>query len=118
MKSRMEVKVTKANKVAVLSPQGELDLSSSRALEKAIGEEMAKGRKDIVVDFNGVPFIDTSGIGTLITSLICLKDKRGNLKLSSLEPQVRKTLQMAGLTKIFEIYKTKEEALRSFQAPP
>jgi len=111
----MKVEVTNLNDVAVLSPKGELDLSSSRTLEKIIGEEIGKGCKDIVIDFNDVPFVDTAGIGALITSLISLKDKEGNLKLSSLEPQVRKTLQMAGLTKIFEIYKNREEALRSFQ---
>lgn len=111
----MKVEVTNINKVSILSPQGELDLNSSRTLEKIIGEELGKGCKDIVIDFNDVPFVDTAGIGALITSLISLKDKKGDLKLSSLEPQVRRTLQMAGLTKIFEIYKNKEEALRSFQ---
>jgi len=111
----MKIEVTNINEVSILSPKGELGLSSSRTLEKIIGEEMGKGWKDIVIDFNDVPFVDTAGIGALITSLICLRDKKGDLKLSSLEPQVRRTLQMAGLTKIFEIYKNKEEALRSFQ---
>jgi len=111
----MKIEVTNINEVSILSPKGELGLSSSRTLEKIIGEEMGKGWKDIVIDFNDVPFVDTAGIGALITSLICLRDKKGDLKLSSLEPQVRRTLQMAGLTRIFEIYKNREEALKSFQ---
>jgi len=111
----MKVEVTNINEVAVLSPQGELDLSNSKILEETIGREMGRGCKDIVVDFDDVPFVDTAGIGALITSLISLKDKEGNLKLSSLAPQVRKTLQMAGLTKIFEIYRNREEAMKSFQ---
>lgn len=111
----MKVEVTNINEVSILSPQGGLDLSNSKILEERIGREIGRGRKDIVVDFNKVPFVDTAGIGALITSLISLKGKEGNLKLSSLVPQVRKTLQMAGLTKIFEIYKNREEALRSFR---
>lgn len=111
----MKVEVTNVSKVAVLSPKGELDLSSSRTLEKIIGEQMDEGCKDIVIDFEDVPFLDTSGIGALITSLISLKNKEGNLKLSSLEPQVKRTLQMAGLTKIFEIYNNKGEAIKSFE---
>jgi len=111
----MKVEVTNVSNVAVLSPKGELDLSSSRTLEKIIGEQMDEGCKDIVIDFEDVPFLDTSGIGALITSLISLKNKEGNLKLSSLEPQVKRTLQMAGLTKIFEIYNNKGEAIKSFE---
>ena len=111
----MKVEVTNVSKVAVLSPKGELDLSSSRILEKAIDEQMDKGCKNIVIDFKEVPFLDTSGIGALITSLISLKNKEGNLKLTSLEPQVKRTLQMAGLTKIFEIYNSKGEAIKSFE---
>ncbi len=111
----MKVEITNISEVSILSPQGELDLSNSKTLEKVIGKQIEKGCNEIIIDFGGVPFVDTAGIGALITSLICLRDKKGNLKLSSLEPQVKKTLQMAGLTKIFKIYKNREEAVRSVQ---
>jgi len=70
---------------------------------------------NIVVNLGRVSYIDSSGIGALISSLSNLKKYQGSLKITNLQGSVKKVFELTKLTSFFEIYNSEEEAINSFQ---
>jgi anti-sigma B factor antagonist len=66
---------------------------------------------DIVLQFDQVEFIDSSGLGALVRLMQAARAKGGDLKLSGVSSSVRKTLEMTSLISQFETYDSVEEAI-------
>jgi len=79
-------------------------------LHALVGDSIAK-YGDIVLQCDQVEFVDSSGLGALVRLLQTARAKRGDLKLSRLPPQIRKTLEMTHLLSQFEVYDSVEEAI-------
>lgn len=80
------------------------------ALHALVGDSIPK-YPDIVLQFDGVEFIDSSGLGALMRLTQAARSKRGDLKLSGVPPKIRKTLEMTRLLPQFETYEAVEEAI-------
>lgn len=80
------------------------------ALHALVGDSIPK-YPDIVLQMDGVEFIDSSGLGALMRLVQAARAKRGDLKLSGLPANIRKTLQMTHLLPQFETYDAVEEAI-------
>jgi anti-anti-sigma factor len=80
------------------------------ALHALVGDSIPK-YPDIVLQMDGVEFIDSSGLGAMMRLLQAARAKRGDLKLSGLPEKIRKTLQMTHLLQQFETYDAVEEAI-------
>lgn len=80
------------------------------ALHAHVGDSIPK-YPDIVLQFDGVEFIDSSGLGALMRLMQAARSKRGDLKLSGVPPNIRKTLEMTHLLSQFETYDAVEEAI-------
>ena len=72
------------------------------------------GRANLVVDFERVGYIDSGGVGALVSMFLRVARRGGRLKLLHLSERVRPVLQMAGLVAVFEIFDNEDGALRSF----
>lgn len=72
------------------------------------------GKYQVVFDMNKLLFIDSSGVGILLSILRFLNSQGGELKLSGLTQPVRTLLELVSIHKIFEIFKTTDEAIESF----
>jgi len=79
-------------------------------LHAYLGDSIAK-YGDVVLQLDGVEFIDSSGLGALVRLLQAARSKRGDLKLSGVTPKIRKTLEMTHLLSQFETYDSVEEAI-------
>ena len=73
-----------------------------------------EGKNQLVVDLKDVRFIDSSGLGALVSGYKNASARNGNLKLSSLQPQVKSMFELTRLHRVFEIYPGSDEALASF----
>ena len=80
------------------------------ALHALVGDSIPK-YPDIVLQMDGVEFIDSSGLGALMRLVQAARAKKGDLKLSGLPEKIRKTLQMTHLLQQFEAYDAVEEAI-------
>ena len=80
------------------------------ALHAYVGDSFAK-YVDIVLQLDRVEFVDSSGLGALVRLMREARAKDGDLKLSGVVPDVRKTLEMTNLHTQFEIYDSAEEAI-------
>lgn len=97
--------------IAVITVAGELDLYTAPRLKENLLTAIEDGILKIVVDMSGVHFIDSSALGVLIGGVKRLKPNDGRLVLVSTDENVNWILQITGLTSVFEIFGTRDEAL-------
>ena len=98
--------------LTVVTVTGEIDVYSAPALrEKFIGL-VEQGKYGLIVDLERVQFLDSTGLGVLIGGLRRVRARDGFLDLVCTQPRMLRIFQMTGLSKIFAIYSSVEEALR------
>lgn len=68
-----------------------------------------------MINLDKVSYIDSSGIGALISSLSNLKKYQGGLKICNVSGSVRKVFELTKLTSFFEIYDSEQEAISAFK---
>jgi anti-sigma B factor antagonist len=90
---------------------GSFGVELSNALHKLLDE----GKKNIVLDLDGVTVLNSSGFGILVASYTTVKNGGGDLKLAKISTKIKGVLSITKLNQIFEQYSTVEEALESFK---
>ncbi len=110
----MEIDVREVDKVVILDINGEIDLYNAPEIKSKITELMESGKSDIIINLKKVSYIDSSGIGVLISSLSNLKKAGGSLKIINVFASVRKVFELTKLTSFFDIYDSEEEAMKSY----
>jgi anti-sigma B factor antagonist len=75
---------------------------------------LAFGHRNLLVDFGRVTYIDSGGVGALVSMYLRVTRHAGRLKLVRPSDRVRRVLQMTGLLDVFEVFDDEEAALRSF----
>jgi anti-sigma B factor antagonist len=96
---------------AVLRVAGEVDVYTAPQLREQIRDLAAKGTVHLIADLSQVGFIDSSGLGALIGGLRRVREDDGSLVLVTSAPRTRRLLQVTGLTKVFAIYDTVDDAI-------
>jgi anti-sigma B factor antagonist len=112
----MEIAVDKLNGVAVAAvPVDELDASNAGEFKRDIAPILQANSK-LVLDLSWLSFVDSSGLGAMLSCLRQLSAKSGDLKLCGMSKQVRALFELVRMHRIFDIYGTREEAVNAFQA--
>lgn len=102
------------NGVTVVVPSGRLDVAGAPALKEAISEATRDGSPRVVIDMEGVTFVDSTGLGSVIAALKQIRSKEGELRLANPNQQVRVVLELTTLDRVFPYYATVEEAVTGF----
>ncbi len=102
------------NGVTVVAPTGRLDVAGAPALKDAISEAVKNGPQRVVIDMEGVSFVDSTGLSSVIAVLKQLRSSQGELRLAAPNQQVRVVLELTTLDRVFPYYATVEEALTGF----
>jgi anti-sigma B factor antagonist len=97
--------------VAVVVVDGELDIYTAPQLAKALMKCLDEGAVRLVVDLSAVPFIDSSGLGVLVTGLKRLQPRGGSLDIVCSRANVVRTFRLTGLLGILGLHATREEAM-------
>src|SRR4030042_5553608 len=84
--------------------EGEINLNTSPELRKAFDGFMKNNVKNVVIDFSAVPYIDSSGLATLIELFQRLKKVNGKMRICCVPEKVRNVFEVTKLHKIFEVY--------------
>ncbi len=101
--------------IPIIDVIGEVDLYNTKELKDLIDQLIKEGKYQIIINLEKVPFMDSSGIGTLVTSMYKLKKYHGNLKILKIVGSVAKVFKMTGMDAHLEIYENEEDAVRSFK---
>ncbi len=96
---------------AVVKIEGAVDVYSVSALGEAIQSLIAEGFRQVVVDLEEVPAVDSSGIGTLVGNSKSIGALDGKIWLVAPNDRIRRMLEITGLSKYFEIRSNSDEAL-------
>ncbi|PIQ95437.1 MAG: anti-anti-sigma factor [Nitrospinae bacterium CG11_big_fil_rev_8_21_14_0_20_56_8] len=97
--------------VVTVHIEGEIDMSTSPKVREFLTPLFEKNRKAIVVDLSGVPYIDSSGIATLVEGLQWSHSSKNKFRLVGLTPTVKDVFEIARLLSVFEVFDSREEAL-------
>jgi len=102
--------------VAVLDLSGRITLGEgSVQIRDAIRELLGKGRKSILLDLGEVNYIDSSGLGELVSAYTSARNQGAALKLLKLTKKVHDLLQLTKLYTVFDIYDDEAAAIASFK---
>lgn len=102
--------------VTVLDLGGKIVLGEgSVQLREAIRDLMSKGIKNILLNLGNVNYIDSSGLGELVSAFTTAKNQSAALKLLSLTKKVHDLLQITKLYTVFDIYDDEASAIASFK---
>lgn len=100
--------------VVVIDLSGTLDVAHQVKFKEALVKEIPPDKPQVVLNFKGVDFIDSSCLGALIAIARTVREKGGDVKLASLNSEVTSVFQITRLDKIFPIFEKTEEAVTSF----
>ena len=103
--------------VTVLHLTGRLILGEATAkFRKLIRETLDLGKTSIILNMSEVYYIDSSGLGELVTAYTSVTNKGGKLKLLKLTQRVQDLVQLTKVYRIFEVFDNEETAVNSFSA--
>jgi anti-sigma B factor antagonist len=101
--------------VTVIDVAGRITLGEgSSALRDALRELVGKNQKKILLNLGEVSYIDSSGIGELVSGFTTVTNSGGNLKLLNLNKRVKDLLQITKLYTVFDVHEDEAGAIRSF----
>jgi anti-sigma B factor antagonist len=93
----------------VVTVTGEIDLSTAPQLRDQLLELANDGNNQVIVDLEGVEFIDSTGLGVLVASLNRMRKNDGDLALVCSQARILRVFEITGLTKVFTIYPSLDE---------
>ncbi|HMB14931.1 MAG TPA: STAS domain-containing protein [Pelovirga sp.] len=108
----MQIKINEKEETVIITVEEErMDAHNSGNLKERMLQLFDEGKCQLVIDLTAVRFIDSSGLGALVSGFKNASARDGSLKLCCLQPQVRSMFELTRLHRVFEIFTTLEEAL-------
>lgn len=111
----MKLDVSKKGDVAILRCAGSLDSDSISTFKKTAYDLFDQGTVKYVLDASKVDFVDSMGLGVLISLLRKVKQKDGDIKIASLTPDVKTIFEITRLYRLFDVFDTANEAIDKFK---
>ena len=106
----MNVRTRKEGPWTVIEVDGEIDAHTAPGLKEAIGGSIDHGERKIVVDLEGVSFMDSTGLGVLVSALKRIEHEDGKLRVASASRPILRVMQITGLDKIMPLYAAASQA--------
>jgi len=112
----MDIKTRDYNSVVIFDIDGEIRRSdmTDATLHQLVKSQLERGRRDILLNFENVEFVDSFGVGEILASYISTNNLGGKLKLVRISKKLYLIFQVTGLVRVLEIYDDEDAALKSF----
>jgi anti-sigma B factor antagonist len=111
----MHVDVRKRDDVVILDLSGKLTAGlGDQILRESIDELLGEGFRKILINMSGVGFMDSAGVGELVSGLRTARRLGADLRLLNVGDRLQSSLSMARLLPIFTIHQSEDEALTGF----
>ncbi len=113
--SDITISERQAGDVSILDLSGKVTIGEgSVALRNAIRRMLGEGKSKILLNLGGVGYVDSSGIGELVSSFTAVNKEGGTLKLLNLTQKIQDLLAITKLLTVFDVYENEAEALASY----
>ena len=114
--AELNIRERQAGDVTILDLEGKITIGEgSVGLRNAIRRLMQECKKKILLNLSGVGYVDSSGIGELVSSYTTIGREGGQLKLLNLTQKIRDLLTITKLLTVFDTYDDESAALNSFK---
>jgi anti-sigma B factor antagonist len=97
----------------VVAVGGEIDVYTAPKLRERLVELINSGHYHLVINLEGVDFLDSTGLGVLVGALKRVRSHQGSLRLVCTQERLLKIFRITGLAKVFPIYDTVDEAAQA-----
>ena len=100
-----------SNEVKVIQPSGRLDVTTAADFRRQVNDiaSTAKPPQYLLVDLQEITFMDSSGLGALVSALKSIRNSNGEMVIAGANDQVQMLFELTSMTKIFKIYPTIDE---------
>ncbi len=95
----------------VISLTGEVDLYTAPEFKQQLLDVIGDGATQVIVDFSGTTFIDSTTLGVLVGGVKRLRGNEGHLSLVCSDRNITKIFEITGLDRVFTIYPSRDEAV-------
>ena len=103
-----------ASGVAVVQVEGQLIVGNRQELKELVQAALDRGERRLLIDFSRTGYIDSSGLGALVSISKKIREAGGELRLSGLNEDLRSLFELTKLDTLFAIAETPQQALASF----
>ncbi len=100
--------------VQVLTPSGILDGTQAEEIRAQVNDALATGATTLLMDLKDTTFVDSSGLGTLVSVLKKVRNQDCDMFVCSINPQVKMLFELTSMDQVFEIYENREAFESSF----
>ena len=110
----MSIRSTRDGEKVVIDVEGQLIAGNRQQLKDAVVPEIDRGARHFVIDFADTGYIDSAGLGVLVSLSKKIREQGGDLRLCGLNEDLQTLFELTKLDTLFAITKTSEEALAAF----
>lgn len=111
----MQLQIEEKERVVLIAiKENRLDAHNSGELKSQLLALFEQGKNNLLVDLQEVRFVDSSGLGALVSGFKNASARSGSLKLCGLQPQVKSMFELTRLHRVFEIFASEQDAITSF----
>ena len=110
----MSFTVKKHADVTILEVEGTLIVGNRQELKQKVLEELEAGTRKVLVDFEHTTYIDSSGLGVLVSLAKKIRELGGDLRLANLNDDLQTLFELTKLDTLFQISESRDRALESF----
>lgn len=101
--------------VLILFPEGKITLGDGdQELGEAVRSSLERGARKILINFEKVTYLDSSGVGELVGCYTSIKNKSGELRICGMNDRIFGLIKMTSLHSVFDVKDTEAEALAGF----
>ena len=108
---QLEIFIETKGDAKIVRPVGDIDLSGAPALRQQISQAQQEHPTRLIVDLSGVPYMDSSGLATLVEAMQIARRNDALLIICSLQDKVRSIFEIARLDMVFKIAQSREDAI-------
>lgn len=111
---KLSLETDNTQSVSVMKVKGQVDSETAPELDRALSKLLTDGRNKIVLDMAGMEFMSSAGLRALVKALKEAQGSGGDVRLASVSESVRGILLTVGMTQMFKLFPTSEEAATGF----
>lgn len=107
----MELRAERISSNLIVELKGQFDLHTAKYCKEKISRYLNKEVKNLILDLEEIDFIDSSGIGAILSIYKKIEQKGGKIVIINMNPTLKRIFELAGVLNIIESYSSRTEAL-------
>jgi anti-sigma B factor antagonist len=113
--SQLAISMVREGDVSIISLVGSLDAFTAESLESQIGDLHNTGQNRILIDFGGLVYISSAGLGVFMSHIEEIRETGGDIKMFGMNDKIFKIFDLLGFPMIFDISRDKDKAIQNFK---